>query len=86
MEFATWQFSIFAAGSPLAFRRQDDDRFLLDKSGQWIGWFPWDAADDADKNGTYLGTVDYEGTISPTPDTGISRPDNPVRRVRFGIL
>ena len=44
-------------GHPVAFRRQPDDRFLFDKQGYWIGWFPWGDNDAVDKSGKYLGTV-----------------------------
>lgn len=44
-------------GNPIAFRRHPTDRFLFDKSGNWIGWFPWGDNDAADKEGNYLGTV-----------------------------
>ena len=29
------------AGNWIAFRRTFDDKYLWNKSGQWIGWFPW---------------------------------------------
>lgn len=45
------------AGTAVAFRRTDDDKFLWDTSGRWIGWFPWNDADAVDKDGKYLGTV-----------------------------
>ena len=44
-------------GNPVAFRRQDNDRFLFDTHGHWIGWFPWGDADAVDKKGKYLGTI-----------------------------
>lgn len=44
-------------GSPVAFRRSEDDTFLFDTGGRWIGWFPWRDADAVDTTGTYLGTV-----------------------------
>ena len=45
------------SGKPIGFRRTDDDRFLWDAHGKWIGWFPWGDADAVDKKGKYLGTV-----------------------------
>jgi hypothetical protein len=44
-------------GHVVAFRRTPDDKFLWDKHGRWIGWFPWADADAVDKTGKYLGTV-----------------------------
>ncbi|WP_279064105.1 hypothetical protein [Dermabacter hominis] len=44
-------------GEFIAFRQSPDARFLFDKFGQWIGWFPWGDADAVDKHGKYLGTV-----------------------------
>jgi hypothetical protein len=52
---STFLFNI--AGHGIAFRRRDDDKFIFDKTGKWIGWFPWGDADAVDKNGKYLGTV-----------------------------
>lgn len=45
------------SGHVIAFRRTPDDKFLWDKHGRWIGWFPWNDADAVDKRGKYLGTV-----------------------------
>lgn len=45
------------SGEAVAFRRTPDDRFLWDKDGNWIGWFPWGDADAVDQDGDYLGTV-----------------------------
>jgi hypothetical protein len=50
-----WLFDL--SGHGIAFRRNDNDKFLWDKSGNWIGWFPWGDADAVDKEGKYLGTV-----------------------------
>ncbi|ASN21640.1 hypothetical protein CGK93_19675 [Arthrobacter sp. YN] len=44
-------------GNPIAFRRSEKDRYLFDKNGNWIGWFPWGDNDAVDKEGNYLGTV-----------------------------
>lgn len=52
---ATFYFN--RGGKPIAFRRHDGDRFLFDKNGNWIGWFPWGDNDTVDKEGKYLGTV-----------------------------
>lgn len=45
------------AGNSIAFRRMPDDKFLWNKNGHWIGWFPWGDSDAVDKTGKYLGTV-----------------------------
>ena len=45
------------SGTAVAFRRTNDDKYLWDTSGRWIGWFPWSDADAVTKNGSYLGTV-----------------------------
>lgn len=45
------------SGEPIAFRRSASDKFLFDKNGNWIGWFPWGDNDAVDADGTYLGTV-----------------------------
>lgn len=45
------------SGAPVAFRRTASDRYLFDKQGHWIGWFPWGDNDVVDKDGEYLGTV-----------------------------
>ncbi|WP_431843147.1 hypothetical protein [Calidifontibacter indicus] len=52
---ATFYFNL--AGTPIAFRRSDDDRFLFNPQGHWIGWFPWGDDDVVNKQGEYLGTV-----------------------------
>lgn len=44
-------------GEFVAFRPAKDGRFLFDKSGRWIGWFPWEDVDAVDTQGNYLGTV-----------------------------
>lgn len=44
-------------GNPVAFRRQPDDKYLFDTTGNWIGWFPWGNEDALDQQGNYLGTV-----------------------------
>jgi hypothetical protein len=44
-------------GQVIAFRRSPDDRYLFDKSGNWIGWFPWGDDDAVTTSGQYLGTV-----------------------------
>ncbi len=45
------------SGHVLAFRRREDDRFLFNKGGTWVGWFPWGDDDVVDRDGKYLGTV-----------------------------
>lgn len=63
------QFLYNSAGNFVAFRRTFNDRFLFDKSGNWIGWFPWTDNQAVDKQGIYLGTV-YENRflcqVNPT--------------------
>lgn len=44
-------------GNVVAFRRKPDDKFLWDRHGHWIGWFPWGDDEAVDKQGKYLGTV-----------------------------
>ncbi|BDZ48633.1 hypothetical protein GCM10025867_08740 [Frondihabitans sucicola] len=44
-------------GHHVAFRRTQEDKFLFDKHGHWLGWFPWGDNDAVDKTGKYLGTV-----------------------------
>jgi hypothetical protein len=44
-------------GDWIAFRRHRSDRYLFDRKGNWIGWFPWNDNDAVDLNGQYLGTV-----------------------------
>jgi len=46
-----------SAGNWIAFRRRPDDKYLFNKSGSWIGWFPWGDDDAVDTHGEYLGTV-----------------------------
>lgn len=58
-------------GDWIAFRRYPGDRYLFDRKGNWIGWFPWGDNDIVDLNGQYLGTV-MDGNriyrkISPDP-------------------
>jgi hypothetical protein len=45
------------AGSWIAFRRDEEDRFIFNTSGEWIGWFPWGDEDAVDTDGQYLGSV-----------------------------
>lgn len=51
------EFLFDSGGSPVAFRRDPDDKFLWDPDGNWIGWFPWGDSDAVDTEGEYLGTV-----------------------------
>lgn len=51
------QFFFDMGGTWIAFRRHEDDKYLFDASGQWIGWFPWGDDDAVDTQGQYLGTI-----------------------------
>ena len=44
-------------GKAVAYRRTNDDEYLWDAKGRWIGWFPWGDNDAVTKKGKYLGTV-----------------------------
>lgn len=44
-------------GAVVAFRRTEDDQYLFNKEGHWIGWFPWGDEDAVDRDGKYLGTI-----------------------------
>lgn len=61
-----------SSGEWIAFRRSETDRYLFDRKGNWIGWFPWDDKDIVDIDGQYLGTVLYGERIyrrsAPSPD------------------
>lgn len=61
-----------SSGEWIAFRRSETDRYLFDRKGNWIGWFPWDDKDIVDIEGKYLGTVLYGERIyrkkEPAPD------------------
>lgn len=46
-----------SSGSWIAFRVTPEGRYLFNKSGKWIGWFPWGDADAVTRQGKYLGTV-----------------------------
>jgi hypothetical protein len=46
-----------SAGQFVAFRRTARDKYLFDKNGKWIGWFPWNDGYAVDTKGTYLGTI-----------------------------
>lgn len=45
------------SGDFIAFRRTEDDKFLFNADGDWIGWFPWGDDDAVRPDGAYLGTV-----------------------------
>lgn len=36
------------AGQWIAFRRNPNDKYLFDKNGKWVGWFPWEDGDAVD--------------------------------------
>lgn len=46
-----------SSGQWIAFRRNSDDRYLFDRQGNWVGWFPWDDNEIFDLKGEYLGVV-----------------------------
>lgn len=46
-----------SSGEWIAFRRYPDDRYLFDRAGKWIGWFPWRDNEAVDLTGRYFGTV-----------------------------
>lgn len=60
-------------GEWIAFRRSATDRYLFDRKGNWIGWFPWDEKEIVNIDGQYLGTVVYGDRIyrrvSPAPES-----------------
>jgi hypothetical protein len=51
------QFFFNTGGDWIAFRRSTSDRYLFNRSGQWVGWFPWGDNDAVDTRGNYLGTI-----------------------------
>ncbi len=63
-----------SAGEWIAFRRDPNDRYLFDRSGNWIGWFPWNDNEAVDVNGDYLGTVVDENRFYQRIKT---KPDRP---------
>lgn len=52
-----------STGEWIAFRLSETDRYLFDKKGNWIGWFPWNDNDIVRIDGQYLGTVFYGNRI-----------------------
>lgn len=52
-----------SSGQWIAYRRNGGDRYLFDRQGNWIGWFPWNDNDAVDLNGEYLGTVVDENRL-----------------------
>ena len=63
-----------SAGSFIAFRRSDDDRYVFNRAGKWIGWLPYDDLDVHDPRGAYLGTIvgDRLLRLSNRPGRGLS--------------
>lgn len=58
MSFIVTMFLYDQNGAWVAFRTDYDGRYLFDRQGNWIGWFPWHDDDDAvSPDGRYLGTV-----------------------------
>jgi hypothetical protein len=58
-----------SSGEWIAFSRSETDRYLFDRKGTWIGWFPWGDKEIADINGQYLGTVVYGDRIYRRPSS-----------------
>jgi hypothetical protein len=52
-----------STGEWIAFRLSEADRYLFDKKGNWIGWFPWSDNDIVRIDSQYLGTVFYGNRI-----------------------
>jgi hypothetical protein len=46
-----------SAGEWIGFRRTIDDRYLFDRHGNWVAWFPWNDNEAVDIEGNYLGTI-----------------------------
>jgi hypothetical protein len=44
-------------GTWIAFRTDDNSKYLFNPDGEWIGWFPWGDDDASTRDGRYLGTV-----------------------------
>jgi hypothetical protein len=60
-----------SSGQWVAFRHHDNDRYLYNTKGKWIGWFPWKDGEVVDIHGRYLGMVldkdrIYRKTSAPT--------------------
>lgn len=60
-----------STGVWIAFRLSENDRYLYDRKGNWIGYFPGSDNEILSVEGQYLGTVFYENRIyrrtSPPP-------------------
>jgi len=60
-----------STGVWIGFRLVDNDRYLFDRKGNWIGYFPGSDNEILSIEGQYLGTVFYENRIyrrsSPPP-------------------
>lgn len=73
-----------SAGEWIAFRRTPDDRYLFDRHGNWVGWFPWNDNEAVDIEGSYLGTIVdgnrfYQRTKKLNrPHPGFSVPPGPI--------
>jgi hypothetical protein len=52
-----------SSGVWIGFRMVDNDRYLFDRKGNWIGYFPWADNEIVSVEGQYLGTVFYENRI-----------------------
>ena len=66
-----------SSGENIAFIRNAGDKFLFDKAGKWIGWFPWDDDDAVTKEGEYLGTIVGDRLLRRTSRPYRSNPGNP---------
>lgn len=53
----TQQHYFNSSGEWIAFRRTPTDRYLFDRHGNWVGWFPWNDNEAVDSEGNYLGTI-----------------------------
>lgn len=62
-----------SSGEWIAFSRSETDRYVFDRKGTWIGWFPWGDKEIADINGQYLGTVVYGDRIFRRPSSAPER-------------
>ncbi|WP_133239311.1 hypothetical protein [Microvirga sp. KLBC 81] len=64
-----------SSGEWIAFRLSETDRYLFDKKGNWIGWFPWNDNDIVRIDGQYLGTVFYGNRIYRRASSAPSKRD-----------
>lgn len=65
------------SGDWIAFRRNDTDKYLFNKNGSWIGWFPWSDNDAVTPDGRYLGTVERDRLLRRTNPTYRGYPGYP---------